>query len=402
MNPNISVEAIGIWLEPLRPLLDPGNRLDWPRLTALAATLDELIATHPTTPGPYGHERSDQLRAIRIELARSGLLDTTQQPALFAVLAQFVCGYRDIDLRDTTGLGHGALIARHASPAARRHWVPRLLDGELAGIAVTEPHGGSNPAATTTAAVTARDGGWRVTGRKTWISRLTEATVFVVFFRAPDGHLAAAAVDATEPGLHRQPITPAGLAGWAWGILDLDQVPIRPDDVLRGEGMALLRNHFARYRPLITATGLGGAAAMFDAVTAALTDRQTTGGVARLRDTALVTVGRAHAQLVTGLLGAVATAQLAESGHPHAERWSAVMKAHGIDLADRATTELMPLVGAAGFRADGQLVKIRRDLGALLYADGVHDSLYRAAGKQHTALTASSPHPVSGLLPVSA
>ncbi|WP_280424416.1 acyl-CoA dehydrogenase family protein [Nocardia carnea] len=402
MNPNISVKAIGIWLEPLRPLLDPGNRLDWPRLTALAETLDELIAIHPIVPGPYGYERSDQLRAIRIELARNGLLDTTQQPALFAVLAQFMCGYRDIDLRDSTGLSHGVLIARHASPAARRQWVPRLLDGELAGIAVTEPHGGSNPAATTTAAVTAKDGSWRVTGRKTWISRLTEAAVFVVFFRAPDGHLAAAAVDATEPGLRRQPITPAGLAGWAWGILDLDQVPICPDDVLRGEGMALLRNHFARYRPLITATALGGAAAMFDAVTAALTDRQTTGGVARLRDTALVTVGRAHAQLVTGLLGAVAAAQLAESGHPHAERWSAVMKAHGIDLADRATTDLMPLVGATGFRADGQLVKIRRDLGALLYADGVHDSLYRAAGKQHTAPTAPSPHPVSGLLPVSA
>ncbi|WP_280458863.1 hypothetical protein [Nocardia carnea] len=41
-------------------------------------------------------------------------------------------------------------------------------------------------------------------------------------------------------------------------------------------------------------------------------------------------------------------------------------------------------------------------MGALLYADGIHDSLYRAAGKQHTALTASSLHPVPGLLPVSA
>ncbi|MFD4402448.1 acyl-CoA dehydrogenase family protein [Nocardia sp. NPDC058499] len=402
MNPNNSAKAIGTWLEPLRPLLDSDNRLDWPRLAELADSLDELIEIYPIASGSPGQQRSDQLRAIRIELARHGLLDTTQQPALFAVLAQFVCGYRDIDLRDSTGLGHGVLIAHHASPAARQRWVPRLLDGELAGIALTEAHGGSNPAACTTAAVTAMDGSWHVTGRKTWISRLAEAAVFVVFFRAPNDHLVAAAVDAAEPGLHRQPIPPAGLAGWAWGILDLDEVPIHPDDVLHGEGMTLLRNHFARYRPLVTATALGGAAAMFDAVTAALTDRQTTGGVARLRDTALVTVGRAHAQLITGLLGAAAAAQLAESGHPHAERWSAVMKAHGIDLADRATADLMPLVGASGFRADGRLVKIRRDLGALLYADGIHDSLYRAAGKQHTALTASRLQPAPGLLPVSA
>ncbi|NKY35628.1 hypothetical protein HGA13_21505 [Nocardia speluncae] len=30
----------------------------------------------------------------------------------------------------------------------------------------------------------------------------------------------------------------------------------------------------------------------------------------------------------------------------------------------------------------------------------IHDSLYRVAGKQHTALPASSPHSESGLLPV--
>lgn len=406
MNPTTTLtDAIGTWLEPLRPLIDPGSRLDWPRLTALADALDEVTESHPITPDLPRQQRSDQLRAIRIELARRGRLDSTGLPALFAVMAQFVCGYRDIDLRDSTGLGHGVLIARHAGPAARQRWIPRLLTGELAGIAFTEAHGGSNPAATTTLAVTAPDGSWRVTGRKTWISRLTEAAVFVVFFRAPDGHLAAAVVDAAEPGLHRQSIPPAGLAGWSWGILDLDEIPIRPDDVLRAEGMVLLRNHFAGYRPLVTATALGGAAAMFDTVTAALTDRQSAGGVARLRDTALVTVGRAHAQLVTGFLGAVAAAQLAESRHPHAERWSAVMKAHGIDLASQAVADLMPLVGAPGFRADGQLVKIRRDLGGLLYADGIHDSLYRAAGTQYTAhsgITASGPHPGLELLPVSA
>ncbi|MET9225846.1 acyl-CoA dehydrogenase family protein [Lentzea sp. NPDC003310] len=85
----------------------------------------------------------------------------------------------------------------------------------------------------------------RVTGRKTWISRLAEAAVFVLFFRAPDGRLVAAAVDADEPGLLRQPIPPTGLAGWTWGVLGLDAVKVRPEDVLHGDGMALLREHFA-------------------------------------------------------------------------------------------------------------------------------------------------------------
>lgn len=227
---------------------------------------------------------------------------------------------------------------------------------------------------------------------------MTEAAVFVVFFRAPDGRLAAATVDAADPGLRRYPVAPAGLAGWSWGVLELDCVQVHPEDVLNGDGMALLRQHFAAYRPLVTATALGGAAAVFDTVTDALVERRTAGGVPRLRDSALVTVGRAHIQVVTALLGTILAAQLAESGQIDAERWGAAMKAHGIDVANQVAAELVLLLGAAGFRADCQVAKIRRDLNGLLYADGIHDSLYRAAGKQHTAPAAAVPTPrgVSG------
>lgn len=222
-----------------------------------------------------------------------------------------------------------------------------------------------------------------MTGRKTWISRLTEAAVFVLFFRAPDGRLAAAAVDATESGLHRQSIPPTGLAGWTWGVLDLDAVKVRQEDVLHGDGMDLLREHFAGYRPLVTATALGGAAAVFDTVIARLSARKAAGDLHRVRDSALITLGRTHVQLATALLGATTASRLAEGVHPAAELWGAATKAHGIDTANSATAELALLLGASGFRADCQTAKTRRDLSGLLYADGIHDSLYRTAGKQH-------------------
>lgn len=256
-------DAITTWLEPLRPVLDPADEVNWRRLDALDAALDAVLTVYPVAADlPAGAERSHRLRVIRRELAGRGHVDTTGQSARFPMFAQFVCGYRDIDLRDATGLGHGQLIARHGSARSRQRWIPRLQAGELAGIAVTEPHGGSRVAATRTRAVSESDGTWLVSGRKTWISRLTEAAVFVVFFRDPGGRLAVATVDATEPGLRREPIPPTGLAGWTWGILDLDSVPVRPEDVLHGDGMALLRHHFAGYRPLVTATALGGAAAV--------------------------------------------------------------------------------------------------------------------------------------------
>src|SRR5215211_5466807 len=184
-------QAIGDWLDPLRPLLDPAADLDWQRLHDLADALDDLLTAYPVgadlSPGP---ERSRRLLAIRRELARQ--VGTTGQPAQFQLLAQFLCGYRDLDLRDATGLGHGGLIARHGSPATRHHWIPRLRAGDLAGIAVTESHGGSRPAGNRTHAVIGPNGALLVSGRKTWISRLNEAAVFVVFFRSPQGALAAA------------------------------------------------------------------------------------------------------------------------------------------------------------------------------------------------------------------
>jgi alkylation response protein AidB-like acyl-CoA dehydrogenase len=187
-------------------------------------------------------------------------------------------------------------------------------------------------------------------------------------------------IDAADPGLGRTLILPSGLAGWSWGVLDLHQVRVHPDGVLRGDGMALLREHFATYRPWVTATALGGAAAVFDTVTTALGARD----IDRIRDNALITIGRAHAQLTTALLGTVVAEQLAEQSHQHAEIWGAATKAHGVDTAHDVTTELALLLGAAGFRHDSPMAKTRRDLAGLLMADGIHDSLYRSAGRHHT------------------
>ncbi|MET9225602.1 acyl-CoA dehydrogenase [Lentzea sp. NPDC003310] len=400
-EPGSAGKSITTWLEPLRSVLDPCRRVDWGRLTALGDALDQALANHPVGADlPAGAERSRRLRAVRRELAARG--HSSGEPGLFQLLVQFVCGYSDIDLRDATGLGHGTLIARHGSPQTRERWLPRLGAGELAGIAITEPHGGSRPAETRTSAAVGEDGTWLVNGCKTWISRLTEATVFVVFFRAPDGQLVAAAVDAAQPGLRRRPIPPTGLAGWTWGVLELDAVRVHQEDVLHGDGMALLREHFAGYRPLVTATALGGAAAVFDTVAERLSARQTSGELARLRDSALISLGRAHVQLVTSLLGTVMAARFAEVGHVEAELWGAATKAHGIDTANSVVSDLALLLGASGFRADCQASKIRRDLSGLLFADGIHDSLYRTAGRHHTtSANPVVPAPRARLEPVS-
>jgi len=379
------------WLEPLQPSIPGLGTGILARIARFDDALTGLLAAFPVDHGLDPETRSLHLRQVRQRLAADGLLALAVparhggygHPAGLQALLQFTCGYHDVNLRDSTGLGHGQLIADRATSQARDRWLPAILAGAVPGIAITESHGGTRVHATTTHAIPAGDGTWQVTGVKTWISRLTEAAVFCLFFTSPSGQLTAAALDAQAAGLSRQLSTPAGLSGWAWGELRLDHVTIRPCDILGqpGDGMRLIRGHFAVYRPLVAATALGAAAAVHDHASALLASRRQDGSIPRVRDSALITFGRTWAQVNAALLAAVTAHQLAVSEHPDAETWGCGVKAHAADIAYQAASELALLEGAAGFTASSLAVKVRADLNALLYADGIHDSLYRSAGR---------------------
>jgi hypothetical protein len=73
------------------------------------------------------------------------------------------------------------------------------------------------------------------------------------------------------------------------------------------------------------------------------------------------------------------------------------MKAHGIDIANQTTAELALLIGAAGFQADTQIAKTRRDIQGFQLADGLHESLLVTAGRRHVPFTGSDgPAPRTG------
>ncbi|GAA2375288.1 hypothetical protein GCM10010170_078720 [Dactylosporangium salmoneum] len=229
-----------------------------------------------------------------------------------------------------------------------------------------------------------RDGRWRITGKKVWVSRLVESSAFVVFFRAPDDQITAGLVDAADPALHREMVEPFGLAGWSWGSLQFHGVSFDPTADLigaAGDGLGVFRRHFSRFRPLVTATALGAAAGVHGFTTTVLAAKLTAGALPRIRDNALITLGRTHAEITAALLSALTTSRLAAMGHPSADLSARLGKAAGVDVAYRAVTDLAPLLGAAGFQRNSQIAKARADLTGLLYADGIHDSLYRSGGR---------------------
>lgn len=379
------LHALATWLEPLRPALgiDPA---DWVLLDGFEHALAEALPARPAASA----DRSALLMGVRRRLAAAGFADVCLpadvggqgRPLAVQALMQFVAGYYDTDLRDATGPGHGRLIQTHGTAAARAAWQPRMGAGQLIGIAATERHGGSRLPLITTTARPAPNGTWRLTGEKTWISRLTEASAFVVFFTSDRGH-GAVVVSADAPGLTRTLIRPAGLSGWSWGLLHLADVRIGPEDLIGeiGTGLTVFNEHFTVFRPLVTATALGAAAGVHASVTGILTARLTCGILPDLRDTALVKLGETHAQITAALLHTLAGIRLAETGSRHADLHTRTGKAVGTAAASRAAHDLALLIGAAGFQDEHRLTKARRDLEALLLADGIGDELLRSAGR---------------------
>lgn len=379
---NAAVSSLS-WLEHLRGRIPQLTERDWALLDALPFRL-EAAESVAASGSP------DRQLAIRAVMARSGYagLDLPLEhggagrPAMLQALVQFLCGYRDLDLRDAATLGHAQLIARYGTPEQHARWLVPALQGRLVGIAATEPHGGTRLRGIRTALTSLGGGNWSVSGRKRSISRLTEASAFVVIC-SDHSRLTAVIIDAAAPGLSRKPVEPTGLTGWSWGELLLDDVRLTDEAILSPTGRAdeMFARHFDRFRPLIAATALGAAARAFDHTRDVLAARVHREEITRPRDTALVTLARCHVEINTALLGALNTVNLASSDYSTASTWAKSIKAHGVDTAYQAVTDLAPLGGAPAYQRDSVIAKALADLGGLRLADGVHDELYRSAGR---------------------
>lgn len=98
-------------------------------------------------------------------------------------------------------------IHLHGSEEQKSEWLPRMARGEAIGcFCLTEPSGGSDPAAMRTTA--RRDGGdWILDGSKRWIGLASIADVAVVWARdAADGTVRGFLVPTAAPGFSATPI----------------------------------------------------------------------------------------------------------------------------------------------------------------------------------------------------
>ena len=118
-------------------------------------------------------------------------------------------------------------IQRWGTEEQKHEWLPKLCSGEILGcFGLTEPNTGSDAANLSTRAEK-RNGGWRISGQKQWISMGNHAKVALVFAQTdPEkGHRGVACflVDTGQAGFQPQEIHhKLGLRGSDTAAISLD------------------------------------------------------------------------------------------------------------------------------------------------------------------------------------
>jgi len=174
-------------------------------------------------------------------------LGTAGCPLLMMVVSPAICG---------------TILARFGTDTQKTTWLPGLADGSTTmAFAITEPDAGSNSHNITTVARREGDidgsgsgsGGWRLTGRKVWISGMDLADAVLVVARLADGpkgtlRPALFVVPTNSAGLEVQPIPMEIVSPDRQFAVFLDDVAL-PADALVGHPDAGITQLFAGLNP---------------------------------------------------------------------------------------------------------------------------------------------------------
>jgi alkylation response protein AidB-like acyl-CoA dehydrogenase len=135
------------------------------------------------------------------------------------------------------GLCGGAILSRGTPEQKERFALPVMTLEKIGAWALTEPGAGSDAFGSMTTMARRVDGGWRLSGSKTFITNAPEADVFVVYARAADeGDIRAFIVERGAEGLATgAPLKKMGMHASPTGEMFLDSVFVAGDQLLGGD-----------------------------------------------------------------------------------------------------------------------------------------------------------------------
>ncbi len=152
-------------------------------------------------------------------------------------------------------------ILMGGTEAQRREWLGRIAeDGMLFAYGATEPEAGSDLGSMTTTAVPV-ESGYRINGRKQWISNGTIADACTILARTPGGPSWFVVEKGAEGFSSAPPEDKHGIRLSNTAALFLDDVVVPAENLVGGEegrGLVQAQQVFGYTRLMVAAFGLGG------------------------------------------------------------------------------------------------------------------------------------------------
>jgi alkylation response protein AidB-like acyl-CoA dehydrogenase len=272
---------------------------------------------------------------------------------------------------------HG--IAEFGSDRQRETLLPEMLSGHALGAyCQSEPHSGSDPAAMRTRARRhAHGAGYRVTGDKAWITHGPVADFYLLLARTSDDgshgisafHVPAdtAGISALPPE-HKMGLTSSPTSG-----VRFDDVAVDADQLIgrEGQGFSIAMSALDTGRLGIAACAVGLAQAALDAAADYARQRQAFGRTIDAFQGVSFLLADAAAQIVAARQLYLYAARRKDAGLPYATEAS-MAKLTATDAAMAVTTNMVQVLGGAGYVTDYPVERYMREAKVLQIVEGTN------------------------------
>jgi alkylation response protein AidB-like acyl-CoA dehydrogenase len=275
-------------------------------------------------------------------------------------------------------------IAVGGTPEQKRCWMKRLsTTGCLVAYGATEPQAGSDLAALATQALPVHENGslagYRITGRKQWISNGGVADVCTILANAPGGP-SWFIVERGAPGFSQgKPEQKHGIRSSNTAALFLEDVFVPSERLVggvEGRGLAQAQAVFGYTRVMVAAFGLGaGWAALERAIRYSQQRVQAGAPLSRKQ-------GYTHKLIVPNAMRLEAArayvewaADRLDGGEPDLATEGAVAKLAATEAGNRAAEDAIQALGGYGYTREYLVEKIKRDVRITTIYEGTSEIL---------------------------
>ncbi|ANK89346.1 MULTISPECIES: acyl-CoA dehydrogenase [Rhizobium] len=383
------------WSDPFRLVEQLTNEERMVQDTAHAYAQQKLA---PRVLDAFRNEKTDP--AIFREMGELGLLGPTISPdyggaglgyVAYGLIAREVeridSGYRSMMSVQSSLVM--VPIETFGSQAQKLKYLPKLATGEWIGcFGLTEPDHGSDPGSMATRARKV-DGGYSLTGSKTWISNAPIADVFVVWAKTEDGLIRGFILEKGWKGLSAPAIHgKVGLRASITGEVVMDAVFVPEENLL--PGVTGLKGPFtclnsARFG--IAWGALGAAEDCYARARQYTLERKQFGRPLAANQLIQKKLADMAAEIALGLQGCLRLGRMKEEGHPPVELTS-ILKRNSCGKALEIARASRDMLGGNGISDEFGIARHLVNLEVVNTYEGTHDIHALIIGRAITGIAA--------------